>query len=57
MMQEGERPLTYADGFPFGGDDHDLLVDLNAVLISQHTRKHDLRPIADGVHLQGWHQP
>lgn len=53
MVQEGELPLTYADSFPFGGDDHDLLVDFNAVLISQHTWKHDLGPIADCVHLQG----
>lgn len=53
MVQEGGLPLTYADSFPFGGDDHDLLVDFNAVLISQHTWKHDLGPIADCVHLQG----
>ena len=47
-------PLTHADGFPFGGDDHNLLIDFNAVLVSEDAREHDLRPVADGVHLQGW---
>lgn len=49
---EGNHP-TYADCLPFGGDDHDLLVDFDAILVPENTRKHDLRPIADGVHLQG----
>lgn len=46
--------LTHADSFPLGGNDHNLLVDLNAILISENTRKHDLGPIADCIHL--WRQ-
>ena len=49
-------PLTHADRFPFGGDDHDLLVDFDAVLVSENSRKHDLCPVADCIHLQGCHR-
>lgn len=46
-------PRTHADGLPFGGDDHDLLVDLDAVLVPEDARQHDLRPVADGIDLRG----
>lgn len=51
---KGRLPLTHADCLPFGGDDHDLLIDLNAVLVAQDTWEHDLCPVADGIHLAGW---
>lgn len=46
-------PLTHADSFPFGGDDRHLLVDLDPVLVPEDAWEHDLRAIADGVHLRG----
>lgn len=55
---EGTREsprLTHADCFPLGGDDHNLLIDFDAILISENTWKHDFCPIADCIHLQRQH--
>lgn len=49
----GKPPLTHADSFPLGGDDHDLLIDLDAILVPEDPRQHDLCPIADRIHLKG----
>lgn len=38
-----------ADGFTLGGDDDDLLVDLDSVFVTEDTGEHDLGTIADGV--------
>lgn len=45
MVQSGQEPLPLTCRWPpFGGHDHDLLIDLNAVLIAQDTWEHDLCP-------------
>lgn len=44
--------LTCADGLSLSGDDHHVLVELNAILVAQDARQHDLGAIADGVDLQ-----
>lgn len=44
--------LTCADGLALGRYDDDVLVDLDAVFVAEDPRKHDLCPVADGVHLQ-----
>lgn len=45
-------PLTCADGLPLSGDDHHVLVHLDAVFVAQDPRQHDLGAVADGVDLQ-----
>lgn len=37
------------NGLTLGGHEDDLLVDLNALLESQETGKHELSTVADGV--------
>ena len=50
--RQPEPRLTDADGLALGRYDDDVLVDLNAVLVAQNARQHDLGPVADGVHLR-----
>lgn len=44
--------LTCANGFSFGCYDNNVLVNLDAVFIPEHTWQHDFCSITDGVDLQ-----
>ena len=48
---DGRRHLGngQADGYALGGADDDLLVDLDAILVAQNARQHDLGAVADRV--------
>lgn len=41
--------VSERDSLTLGGHEDDLLVDLNALLESQETGKHELSTVADGV--------
>lgn len=44
--------LTCANGFTLCSDYNDILVDLDAILVSEDTGEHDFGSIADGVNLE-----
>jgi hypothetical protein len=45
------KDSTQADGFSFGRDDDNLLVDLDAVFVAQNAGQQNLGTVADRVHL------
>jgi hypothetical protein len=44
-------PPTQCNSFSLGRHNHNFLVQLNAILISQHTWQHDFCSIAHSIHL------
>ena len=44
--------LTNANGLPLCADNHNLIVQLNAILIAQYSGQQYFGPITNGIHLK-----